>query len=335
MTQLKTGIVVLADALVLLFASDAFGAQGDIDRLVDSHLQDERLLLRPGHEKKVKTPAVIVDRSRDPALTRDYLRLSFLADPNLVPTTVARPDALRAFFTVSRLFEPPIPMQEVASYLGLPVEEQQNLAVYDCRPPDPNVAVLATWPNVMNLLQDDLGSKYSCPPQTPSPENEVFCIAAAYFDSPEPSVTRTLEHTYLIAGELFDPAFPARAEVLRKDYGIFPAFSGLGYAVRGSETGGPFTAQKSLRNSIVSEYLLPNRTFAEMDCACIIVAPYPGRSQDPLDPLFVAERGSPECTRVDRLRPAADSHLLEAGGIEDWLSPWTSDADPTAGAERR
>jgi hypothetical protein len=164
----------------------------------------------------------------------------------------------------------------------------------------------------VHLLQDDLSSaKFSCPPTTSSPENAVYCIAASYFDSPEPSVTRTLEHTFVVAGELFDPAFPGRADVLRRLYGIFSAFSGLGYAVRGSEASPPFTAQSSLRNSIVSEYLLPNRPFAELGCRCLILRPYLGRGQDVLDPNFVSERGSPECTTVDRLRRADFSFPLE------------------------
>lgn len=287
---------ILANVLALLCATAAFAGE-------------EVSPLASLDNKKVKTPAVIVDRSRDPVLTNDYLRMSFLSDPNLVPTTVARPGALRAFFTASRFFEPPIPLANTTSYVGIAVQETQNLAVFRCRPPDPTVAVLATWPNVMNLLQDDLGTRFSCPPSRTSAENQVFCIAAAYFDSPEPSVTRTLENTYIFAGELFDPAFPERANVLMQLYGLFPAFSGLGYAVRGSERGPPFTARDALRNSIVPEYLLPNQTLAAFKCDCIIVPPYAGRSQDPLDPRFVSERGSPECPRVERLLSARGSDV--------------------------
>lgn len=263
-----------------------------------------------GADGAASNPAQIVDRSRDPARTNDYLRVSFLADPNLVPSTVNRSNALRAFFTASRFFEPPSTLEDTASFVGQQDMPDQNLAAYRCRPPGPGVARLATWPNVMVLLQDDLGSKgFSCPAESgASVENVVFCVAASYVDSPEPSVTRTIEQTYAVAGMLFDPAHPDRADLLRTIYGIFPAFSGLGYAVRGSERGAPFTTQAALRDSIVPEYLLPNLSFADLGCACIIVPPYSGRSQDPIDPEFISAQGTPDCRKVDRLRRASDTH---------------------------
>jgi hypothetical protein len=103
-----------------------------------------------------------------------------------------------------------------------------------------------------------------------------------------------------------------RLRRVRRIYGISPGFSGLGYTIRGSQSGPPYVAQKSLREAIVPEYLLPNSPLAELGCACIIVPPYPGRSQDPLDPRFVAERGGPECPKVDRLRPAPPGALRPA-----------------------
>jgi hypothetical protein len=204
-------VALLACAFTLLFASDAFGAPGDSSASIAPRIGREHLPPLSGHGKrKVKTPALIVDRSRDPTWVRDYLRMVFLSDPSLVPTTPAGPNSIREFFTASNFYEPPIPLVDVASYVGLGVQEDQNLAVFQCHPPDPNVAVLASWPHVMTLLQDDLSSQYSCPPTTTSPENEVFCIAAAYYDAPEPTVTQTLAHTYRIAKKLF----PEGADVL-------------------------------------------------------------------------------------------------------------------------
>ena len=220
-----------------------------------------------------------------------------------MPTQLGPPAALRAFATASTFFEPPIPLEDVASYIGIPEDPTLNLAAFRCRPPDPDLAVLATWPNILRIIQEDFGTQFSCPPSLDAPpENEVFCAVAGYIDTPEPSATLALESTFRVAAELFDPADPERADVLRRNYGIFPAFSGLGYAVRGSGTATEFTAGDVLRNSIVPEYSLENLTLPELGCRCIIVPPYPGRSEDLLDPDFIAQRGGSECRFVDRLR---------------------------------
>ena len=47
---------------------------------------------------------------------------------------------------------------------------------------------------------------------------------------------------------------PARAEVLRHGYGIFPAFSGLGFSVKGSGAGAAMSGADVLRRSVTPEY---------------------------------------------------------------------------------
>src|SRR2546425_845258 len=79
-------------------------------------------------------------------------------------------------------------------------------------------------------------------------------------------------------------ADPARADVVRRRYGIFPAFSGLGFSVKGSGDGAPMLGADILRRSVVPEYLLKNVTLAAGGCRCISVPPYPGREAAPLDP---------------------------------------------------
>ncbi len=87
-----------------------------------------------------------------------------------------------------------------------------------------------------------------------------------------------------------------------KRYGIYPAFSGLGYAVKGSGSGAPMGAGEALQRSVAPEYLLKNTTLADASCFCLIVSPYNGRSSDPLDVDFVAQKGGfGECTSASRL----------------------------------
>jgi hypothetical protein len=57
-----------------------------------------------------------------------------------------------------------------------------------------------------------------------------------------------------------------------------------------------------LVKSVSSEYILKNVSLAEAGCRCISVAPYPGRSNDPLDPDFISQAGGDgTCKAVDRL----------------------------------
>jgi hypothetical protein len=96
----------------------------------------------------------------------------------------------------------------------------------------------------------------------------------------------------------------ALAKWLQSNYGIYPAFAGTGYSVKDSYSldTQPMTSQQIMVKSISSEYILKNVSLADAGCRCISVAPYPGRSNDPVDPDFIAQAGGDGvCKSVDRL----------------------------------
>jgi len=66
------------------------------------------------------------------------------------------------------------------------------------------------------------------------------------------------------------------------------------------------TSQQILDKSISSEYILKNVSLGVAGCRCISVPPYPGRSNDRLDPEFITETGGDGvCTQVKTLAPAS------------------------------
>jgi hypothetical protein len=94
------------------------------------------------------------------------------------------------------------------------------------------------------------------------------------------------------------------ADVLGKTYGIGLGFSGLGYAVAGSlDT--PLSATQSLRQSVVTEYLVKKSTLKAAGCHCIQVHAYNGRDAAPMDPDYIVQKGALRadglCVRVNRL----------------------------------
>ena len=69
------------------------------------------------------------------------------------------------------------------------------------------------------------------------------------------------------------------------------------------------SSQQVLVKSLSSEYILKNVTLAEAGCRCISVAPYPGRSNDPLEPDFISQAGGDGvCKSVDRLAARRGRH---------------------------
>jgi hypothetical protein len=98
----------------------------------------------------------------------------------------------------------------------------------------------------------------------------------------------------MIVTTLFDPGYPERANWLKTYYGIYPAFSGLGFSVKDSyylSPSNPTTSAQALQASIVPEYLLANVSLSDAGCRCIRVAPYAGRAQANIDPDFVWQNG--------------------------------------------
>ena len=115
----------------------------------------------------------------------------------------------------------------------------------------------------------------------------------------------SLAQTFTYAGTLFDADHTALAAWLKSNYGIFPAFSGIGYSVKDSyrlDTA-PMTSQQILVKSVSSEYILKNVSLKEAGCRCISVPPYEGRSNRPLDPAFIWKAGGDgQCRVVPKLK---------------------------------
>lgn len=250
-------------------------------------------------------PVLTVDRSHDPERTGDYLRLVFV--PASVPvTTLGAPGAVRVFVAASDYFIPPLALDEVADFVGVPDVADRDLVALRCAPADPAAldARLATWPTLFDVIRADLGGQYACPPPAGAPpENAVYCIAAAYQDDASVVVARALATALEFGAGLLED--PATAEVTRRRYGVYPGYSGLGLAVRGSSASPPLTAAETLRDAVATEYLARNITLADAGCHCIRVAPYEGRAMDPLDPRFIDRAGGfGSCRQVSRLRIA-------------------------------
>jgi len=243
------------------------------------------------------------------ALPNDYLRVSFL--PAGVPVvSLSRPGALRAFVTATPVFAPPLRLADLPAYSGLVNNDANVLVAMRCRPPHPEAvdALLATWPNVFVAIGRDVPlDGAACASAPTDPATQTACYAKGFTDPPTTAVPTALANTLNYAGALFDERHAAAAKWLKDKYGIFPAFSGLGYSVKDSyylDTQ-PMTAQQILVKSVSPEYILKNVSLADAGCRCIAVPPYPGRSGDRLDAEFIDKAGGDGvCTEVKRLMPA-------------------------------
>ena len=137
-----------------------------------------------------------------------------------------------------------------------------------------------------------------------STATQVACFAKAFSDPAGTAVPTSLAHTFSYAGTLYDANHAELAKWLQSNYGIFPAFSGMGYSVKDSYSldSEPMTSQQILVKSVSPEYILKNVSLADAGCRCISVAPYSGRSSDRLDPDFISQAGGDGiCKSVDRL----------------------------------
>jgi hypothetical protein len=250
-----------------------------------------------------EAPALTVDRSHDVERTNDYLRMIFVP-ASVAVTTLGAPSAARVFVGASTYFIPALALDEVAAFFGVPDTADLDLVGLRCQPSDAAAldARFATWPHVFSIIRDDLGGQYACPPPAGAPpENAVYCLAAAYADDANRVVSRPLAMALEFGAGLLEDS--ATAEVVRKRYGIYPAFSGLGLSVAGSAAGQPLTAAESLEGAVSPEYLVRNATLSDGGCRCIRVAPYPGRGMDPFDPDFIRQQGGHgSCRSVSKLR---------------------------------
>ena len=252
-------------------------------------------------------PVVVAGLVRE-ALPNDYLRVSFLP-AGVEVTSLSRPGALRAFATATPLFSPPLKLADLPAYSGLVNNDSNMLVAMRCRPQHPETvdALLATWPNVFLAIQRDVPLAPGACDATPADAAaQVACYAAAFSDLPAASVPPSLARTFSYAAVLFDGSHTAQAKWLKDNYGIFPAFSGMGFSVKDSYSldTQPMTAQQILVKSISSEYILKNVSLAAAGCRCIAVPPYSGRSAEPLDPEFISRAGGEgACVQVERLSP--------------------------------
>ena len=256
-----------------------------------------------GGSRAQEPPVLVVDRAHDPERTADYLRLIFV--PASVPvTTLGAPGAARVFVSATDYFTPPLALDEVADFVGVPDVADRDLVALRCAPADPAAldARLASWPALFEVIRADLGGQYTCPPPAGAPpENAVYCVAAAYQDEPSTVVARALATALEFGAGLLED--PATADVVRRRYGVYPGYSGLGLAVRGSASSPPLTAAETLRDAVASEYLARNVSLAAGGCRCLRVPPYEGRAMDPLDPRFIDQAGGlGACREAPRLR---------------------------------
>jgi hypothetical protein len=261
-------------------------------------------------KKPAKDPARITDALREET-PNDFLRVTFVP-AGVSVTTLARPGALRAFATATAFYLPPLPLKEFPLYSGLVNDDTKTLVALRCRPPHPEAvdAVLATWPNLFHAIERDVHrdpAECSSVSNTSEPELQAFCFAHAYSDPPGSTVPRTLAATFDYAAVAFDAQHTQLASWLRSQYGVFPAFSGLGFSVKDSyylDTQ-PMSSAQLLVKSVSPEYVLKNVSLKEAGCSCISVAPYPGRAEDRLDPKFIAKAGGDgECRAVKSLTHA-------------------------------
>lgn len=272
-----------------------------------------------GQSQVAEAPAVITERSRDVEQTNDFLRLTFLS---FKPTMLGGPNAKWVFVGASVFYQPALPLKDVVRFPGLLYDAQKNLIALRCTPRDPSKLrpTLATWPNVMQIVATDpdfIGKP--CPatsdptcPAAGDAENSVYCLAREfeqkYGDFKSPFAVLSLEQPVIYGAKLQsccnDPAAPKKcADVLSGRYGIFPGFSGLGFAIKDSGDNHEAPAAEVLQRAITPEYLVKNVTLADADCSCISVPPYTGREDAPLDMDFIIQRGGVggECNTVDRL----------------------------------
>jgi len=265
--------------------------------------------VRGGATAMLPSPVVVAGTVRE-ALPNDYLRISFL--PAGVPViSLSRPGALRAFVTATSIYSPPLKLADLPAYSGLVNNDDNVLVAMRCRPEHPETvdALLATWPNVFLAIQRDVPLDPGACTSTPAaPATQAACYARDFNDPPATSVSTSLANSFNYAGVLFDAGHAALAKWLKDNYGIFPAFSGMGYSVKDSYNldTQPMTSQQILVKSISSEYILKNVPLATGGCRCISVAPYPSRSSDRLDPDFIVRAGGDGvCVNVKKLVPAS------------------------------
>jgi hypothetical protein len=267
-----------------------------------------------------KTVAGITDTSRDTAAFADYMRLIWVA-PGTQVSFIGRNDAavmnLRAFVTATSFIRPAVTVDQFATLVGNYYPDGQDLVLMRCRPSDAQQKmlspILATWPNVYAAIVSDFQTQgFTCPAPDPSNGNNVmYCAALGYADSQQTVFVDGLSTALSTASQIFQSsATSPGALALKTNYGIYPAFTGLGFTVAGSGMVATMDTTQVLRESIVPEYLLKNAALADVGCRCIQVPVYGNRKNPdlrhdkPVNPNYVWQKGTLHngmCREVSRL----------------------------------
>lgn len=239
-------------------------------------------------------PAQITDLSRHPLDVDDFLRLSYVPTDTPPITTPGSPSRKRAFFADTQFYEPPITVSQIVGYAGGETNAVQDLIAMRCRPGDAAAVAtdpqLATWASLARFLLADLPPA-TCPatPGASTPAT-AYCLAKGFHDTANTPLVESLYNAISLGQALFeipaDESGQTGADLLATLYGIFPGHSGIGFVVKDSATGA-FTAEQTLINSVVPEYLLKNVSLAAGDCRCVRVPPYLDRDNQLLSPRFV------------------------------------------------
>jgi hypothetical protein len=252
------------------------------------------------------TTAGITDASRDADTYADFLRAIWVS-PGTQVTYLGRNDSsvknLRAFFTATTFVKPVVTVDQYLALVGNYYPSGQDLVLMRCKLSSDQrqtvSPILATWPNVFAAVVSDFqGSGYSCPPNPADGNNVMFCAAQGYQDSQQAVFVTGLSTALTAATQIFqNSASSPGALALKTNYGIYPAFTGLGFSAAGSGTVPTMNTTQVLRESIVPEYLLVNTTLADAGCRCIQVPQYGNSKTDdvrhtkPVDPNYVWQKG--------------------------------------------
>jgi hypothetical protein len=262
-------------------------------------------------------PADIVDGSRNVPPTNDFLRLLFIPSTADNPTTLGRPhsptrpDSYRVFFGDTEFYQPPIQLTTILGYSGIPYVAGQDLIALRCMPPNSTLAepMLATWPNVFKAMKEDYAAH---PPTTPY-DTALLNIANQFQEVQSIAASITLANALDIGSQVFSdadsPGCTTNSSVncpqtytMTNHFGTFPAFSGLGYAIKNTQASPILNSALTLTWAVVPEYILRNVTLSDAGCRCIRVTDYPGRQTARFNPQQVLREGPfGACKTVGRL----------------------------------
>ena len=203
-------------------------------------------------------------------------------------------------------------MQNYIDYVGNLFYDNKDFVIMLCKPTaQQQIALepfLATWPNTFNAIVSDFaGPARDCSLAMNEGETTICKLALQYRDVKSTIYASDLAKTFNLAVQLFNTINSTAA--LSRDYGIYPAHSGLGFVVKDSvtSTGNTvnMTTAEILRNSIVPEYLFKNAYLKDANCRCLQVPSSSKFEASPIDPKFIWETGTLDkegsCKRVKEL----------------------------------